>query len=472
MMVAGAKADLLRTGDYNDLTTQSERKISAGFPGGWGSAADNSEDPLRTLPSMGHALPRRERANSHSSTGSSSSRSGGAKPHKTKTGAAPDTGAYIPLIPTYAISPSDPIPRGYVEHARDACVEVDYQWDSMREPQNWGSGGEYGEEWGAMHKRYRTAIQKMLSWYRDHGAENPTQKAPPQEGTTDAQPDSEHESDPEIVLILVSHGAGCNAIIGGLTDRTVLLDVGMASLTMAVRKDAAAAATHSSSVEAHNGDAITDPRAFLRRKSSVTIPVSDDYEIKLMASTDHLRSTGNPLHPPPLTTSQSFTAGAGPSSPSSSHRYRAAARNNSMDELFTIGEPRHTTTSTAIGSIRRTTSQRSSSPLAPRQSPLGTSPVAPSSFTGLWNRPAASDTTTEDEDGHDGLGDDMVLNFGDAPAAERPRAEHLLQPPSASTPRADSHRGLWGSSAVAEERKDRDDPLMPKRRWTVHERAR
>lgn len=327
-----------------------------------------------------------------------------------------------------------------------------------------------------MHKRYRRAVQKMLSWYKAHG-DAEASKVSTKEGTS-----TEHDGDdpgPETVLILVSHGAGCNAIIGGLTDRTVLLDVGMASLTMAVRKDAAAA---HSSVEALNGNDPNDPRNFLRRKSSVTIPVSEDYEIKLMASTDHLRPNGNTLNPPPLASSQSYTAGA-------TNRTRSGVRTNSMDEIFTIGEPRHSTTSSAIGSIRRTASNRSVSPLAPRQ-PFATSPVT-SSFSGLWNRPAASDTAEEEY----GPGDDMVLNFGDsssgasaAPSktesgkAKASTDEKLKSTPppiptsstssSSSSSKTEGHRGLWGSSAVAEERKERDDALMPKRRWTVHERAR
>lgn len=61
--------------------------------------------------------------------------------------------AYIPPSPMYAISSFDSIPPGYVAHARDACVEVDYQWDSMRSPMNWGDGGEYGEEWSSMRER-------------------------------------------------------------------------------------------------------------------------------------------------------------------------------------------------------------------------------------------------------------------------------------------------------------------------------
>ena len=40
-------------------------------------------------------------------------------------------GRYTPPTPTYALSAADAIPPGFVIHARNACVEVDYQWNSI-----------------------------------------------------------------------------------------------------------------------------------------------------------------------------------------------------------------------------------------------------------------------------------------------------------------------------------------------------
>ncbi|KAI9674207.1 MAG: hypothetical protein M1817_002025 [Caeruleum heppii] len=435
MMVAGAKADLLRCGDYNgEVAANMEQRI-ASYPGGYGEVAvdghSGDEGPLSSLTNLGKALPRRDRASSHGGSSTQAHRSNGHLPKLSTSSHGHDVGVYTPLTPSYAISSSDPIPPGYVAHARDACVDVDYQWDSMREPQNWGHGGEYGEEWGTMHKRCRKAIQQMLEWYRDHdgGHEDHADGAV-------GQNDGHENSSAETVLILVSHGAACNAIIGGLTDRTVLLDVGMASLTMAVRKEAESLP----SIGGLESDGSSAPY----RQSSVSIPVSQDYEVKLMASTDHLRASQ--LH---------HTASLG------SHRRR-------LD--------------TSSSSLHR--SPRSVSPATPNAL-LTTSPLSASSNGGLWSRSTSGRATLYEPEQEPG--DDMVLNFPHSPNIDPKRVEIDASPTvsSSSTVRGDlgrtnSQRGLWGSSAVAEERKekrkeekDRDrDGLVPKRRWTVDERSR
>ena len=127
LMVASAKADLLRAGDEiqgSDLT-------NGQWVNPWSAVEERAKGP-----SPWNRLP-------------------GPKINLASRGMATvqeDQPAYIPPSPMYAISSSDPIPGGYVAHARDACVEVDYQWDSMRSPQNWGDGGEFGEEWSSMRK--------------------------------------------------------------------------------------------------------------------------------------------------------------------------------------------------------------------------------------------------------------------------------------------------------------------------------
>ena len=445
MMVAGAKADLLRPGDYGDLAVETSSKPSSGFPGGWGNVAAEGEGPLSSLTTLGQALPR-GRASSHNTVPTLGSRSG-AKGLKHVAGFPSDNGGYTPLTPTYAISPSDPIPPGYVTHARDACIEVDYRWDSMREPQDWGTGGEYGEEWGAMHKRYRRATQAMLSWYKDHDLPA-KQKKPSSSGQ---QSPEDEDSEIDTVLVLVSHGAGCNAIIGGLTDRTVLLDVGMASLTMAVRKDIA-----QGSSDSIHGDSTERPPAF-RRASSVSIPVAEDYEVKLMASTEHLRAGANPFVIPQANSSS-------PVAPA--HRHKNGVRGSPFEENPSGDINTRPAMSAAIGSIRR--SSRSSSPLPTRS--FTSSPIA-TSQNGLWNRPGSADNNDDEP----GPGDDMVLNFGDvdpprAPEKTKAEVEAASPQPSQGLARANSQRGLWGSSAVAEDRKERLD-LTPKRRWTVNDRA-
>ncbi len=132
LMVAGAKSDLLRAGDEirgSDLSGTSD--------GQWAN-------PLSAVEETGRAMGT-----------SSRNRLTGPKINLTPRGMATvqeDHPVYTPPSPMYAISSSDPIPAGYVAHARDACVDVEYQWDSMRSPQNWGDGGEYGEEWSSMRK--------------------------------------------------------------------------------------------------------------------------------------------------------------------------------------------------------------------------------------------------------------------------------------------------------------------------------
>ncbi|KAI9815191.1 MAG: hypothetical protein M1832_005526 [Thelocarpon impressellum] len=449
LMVAGAKADLLRTGDYDQSAVESSGRPSAGFPGGWGSAAP-IEGPMSSMSSVAQALPLLNRSSSHNSGAGHAGRSGTAGP-KLATAPPHENGGYVPLAPTYAISPSDPIPPGYVTHARDACVEVDYQWDSMREPQNWGSGGEYGEEWGAMHKRYRRATQEMLSWYRKHGvAERPRHGARRGRAEYEDDGDDDDDDDVEVVLILVSHGAGCNAIIGGLTDRTVLLDVGMASLTMAVRKDMTQGAP-----ESPGAGADERPNVF-RRKSAVSIPVSEDYDVKLMASTEHLRPGSSALATPHPT----------PSSPLITSRLKHGHGANSFEEGFSIGEAgARPATSSAIGSIRRT----SKSPSAAVSRSYTAGPAGGGSLNGLWKRGNSGENT--DDDGSVGPGDDMVLNFGEAePAPVKVKVTEPSPRPGEALARTSSQRGLWGSSAVAEERKETEG--MPKRRWTVNERER
>jgi hypothetical protein len=75
----------------------------------------------------------------------------------------------------------------------------------------------------------------MMEWYSQHNADDRGEDALGFE-QADAGHGEEDEQE-DLVLILVTHGAGCNALIGALTNQPVLLDVGMASLTMAVRRE-------------------------------------------------------------------------------------------------------------------------------------------------------------------------------------------------------------------------------------------
>ncbi|KAJ4360670.1 uncharacterized protein N0V89_001236 [Didymosphaeria variabile] len=276
MMVAGAKADLLRRSDYIEAPP--------------------------SKPSS--ALPQRERSNSQGSM-LSRQRSRSQEPHgpaELSVTHKPNGRLYDAPIPAYAVSPAEPIPRGYATHARDACLKVDFQWDSMREPQQWGDGGDFGDEWSTMHKRFRRGLAGMMQWYREHG----TKTLPPQnmfpgftftERTTSApkkatpaplptkeKEKEDEEEDEELVLVLITHGAGCNALLGAITNQPVLMDISLAALSMAVRRDTPRP-TSSSTVYA--------------RISSVVDPgMADTYEMKILASVDHLRPGVDPSKPP------------------------------------------------------------------------------------------------------------------------------------------------------------------------------
>lgn len=324
MMIASAKADLLRQGEGIEILQSSYNgNLSRGnFPGGWGSdrsektafAYDSDEGPLARMSDVKGSLPRFSRSNSHERTGLSGTR---AYQH-TATTEGKAIGGYTPPTPTYALSPADAIPPGYVAHARDACVEVDYQWDSMRLPHDWGDGGSLGEEWSSMHRRFRRGLHSMISWYRtcDTRRRPKTSNEKNQHGGEKSNEDDEDDED--TVVVVVTHGAGCNALIGALTNQPVLLDVGMASLTMAVRKNRPPMVHESSSSASSSDDTSTTTLSTSRRRSIIEPGISQDYELKLTASTDHLRPPSSPLSSSISLTQRSATS----SGPNTTTRYR------------------------------------------------------------------------------------------------------------------------------------------------------
>ena len=294
LMVASAKAELLHEEDSIETIGASTRvAVSHGnFPGGWGSPVLTSSKvktiaehvSLGDVQSLNEALPRLGRANSHSN-GHPKKRSNLNFGKDKDQSPREENVRYVAPTPSYAISPSQPIPQGYVAHARDACVEVDYQWDSLRPPLQWGDGGCYGEEWSSMHKRFRKGLHEMISWYRyrDHNPNAMTRTL--SQGLPNQQASEEQdEGEMDTVLVLVTHGAGCNALIGALTNQPVLIDVGMASLTVATRKVVGYRRVPSPSEPRHQ----TSPNR--RRNSNFDFGISDDYDVNIIASTDHLRA--------------------------------------------------------------------------------------------------------------------------------------------------------------------------------------
>lgn len=446
LMIASAKAELLRPGEYTESLFDSLHH-SGNFPGGWRSGfggntptTDSDDDgPLASLPSLGHKLPTRTRASSHSSTNSTGS---GKVLSKLSTALMHDYG-YVPPTPTYAISPSEPIPPGYVAHARDACVDVDYQWDSMRQPQTWGNGGEYGEEWTAMHKRFRAGLQKMITWYRNHRADERPGSASGGNSSVRGAAESTND-DVDTVLILVTHGAGCNALIGALTNQPVLLDVGMASLTMAVRKEIR---EEESDSEVNLADSERRASSISHRRSSIDLGLSNDYDLKLVASTEHLQAGSNPLGSSQAPSPRILSS----QTPTHRHRYGSLPSvNPPIDGRLFLGDP----------AISRTSLRSGLSGVPPRSASTA-SPTSP--LTGLWSRPSSAATSQQSETG-DSANDPSVAEI----QKENVETKNESSVPSSnsSTNGTNITRGLWGASSSG--------PLnqretLPKRRWTVNE---
>jgi broad specificity phosphatase PhoE len=411
-MVTGAKADLLRRGDY--VQEQPNPNSSKGnFPGGWmgNKATDsNTQSPGKgAMSSLAQVAPFRERSNSyHAGLTLQRTKSREAPASLAVPAAIPRQGSsliYEPPHPSYSVSAADPIPRGYVAHAQEACVKVDFQWDSMRPPQDWGDGGEYGDEWSTMHKRFRRGLAGMMQWYRLYGVtppKNPIQgfmfkeplrltPSPVSHAKSDPFPnfsgDVGVDEEEELVLILVTHGAGCNAMLGAMTNQPVLMDIGLASLSMAVRRDEPKLSA------ALNPD---------ERRASVADPgMSETYEVKLSASVDHLRPGVDPSKPPSAQTQTQSPAVT--ASPSLEYRRRFTGSSTSSSPIeasFSIGEP-YRNWNSSLGSMRRTLSNGPSSRSMQRQG-------SASSSNGLWS---ATRAPAPDTDGRVSPGADMVLNF-------------------------------------------------------------
>lgn len=530
MMVATAKAELMENETVEIFEPAPTARPNTGTNSLWGGGnaapagtvhTDGSLDDWNALsdglpPSpTSPTSPSRSRA----STTTESGRKSPFRPERTLkplTSTLPkqETAIYHPPQPHYAISASSQIPRGYVTHARNACCDVDYSWDSSRPPQDWGDGGELGEEWSSMHKRTRRGLNGMIAWYSRHHADHNNEDVLGFE-----QPEDIEEQE-DLVVILVTHGAGCNALVGALTGQPVLLDFGMASLTMAVRKDDAPPVTVLAGEREPDGTESANVHGYgAARRGSMDMGLSSVYEMKLIASSSH-------MHP----------AGVGTGSPSMRPIDSALDRSGLSRHLRRPEDPPRNNTSSALGTIRRPSNQltsagwmgnsadRSSSmpPKRLQASSSSATPSTPGLSSGLWTPPAPPARSPGlspfmspalpplPESGMKGAdGDDMVLDFSNSPDRSRPSSSHgdeqaeknsaakvdgpadesnsadaedkkepakedtkPLGPPEPvdsvppSITRGSSQKGLWGSQpkGATPERKIRH---MPKRRWTV-----
>lgn len=278
MMIAGAKAELLRRETFENYPEANPLHHSVSQNHLWSPVSRSSApspSPLDSIPSPSTSLHRTASLGAAFGTPS----------HLTSISPSSNAAGYVSPTPHWAINANQGIPAGYVAHARDACVDIDYQWDSMGKPLDWGGGGEFPEEWTALHRRMHNGLQRMVDWYS--AAEKPTdmvtktvarfgRKKPV--GMEDVV-DEDEDAETEAIVIIVTHGAGCNSLAGALTRAPVLTDFGMASLTMAARKPAVS--------QGEDAPLSTHGWALPERRDA-NPPVYQLYDVKLVGSTDHL----------------------------------------------------------------------------------------------------------------------------------------------------------------------------------------
>lgn len=427
-----------------------------------------------------------------------------------------ETTCYIPLRPTFAISGGGKIPDGFVAHARDECLTVDCQWDSSRGPNDFGDGGTLPEEWTSMHKRFRRGVKRLLNWYAT--TESPTALTSVS-GKSVPKPEDTDE-DIETVVILVSHGAGCNALIGAITHQPVLMDVGLASITLGTRKEELDYAKEAQSVECYDDS------------GRPLVPVDAMYDIRISASSEHLR---NSLSTPISSRSSSTTVWNG----SSRGRTSTAGSSTHPAQMSTVTQDSHSpsesrscSASFTVGSLGRTSSTSKRTGLRMEaltstglftssdgnSSNTGGSPTIPSpSQPGLWRpTPAPSslrlmdDGTGDDEKENDGFpnfdqsrlsrtfsltkprsnppdfideDDTAPRRLSNGPLLAAPikiktswgdkntQAEKKVPQEVKITQLGDSTGALWGQPSTVQEAGHRRDMTQAKRRWTVTEKS-
>ncbi|GAW20545.1 hypothetical protein ANO14919_100530 [Xylariales sp. No.14919] len=345
LMLATAKAELLRRSSYHDYPHFHVRVHSTASSQLWGNLSSHNGIPgtppvhgphsissLDTLSHLANSLP-----------GYDGGSNGHSDAHGARAAAHEQHGpGYVFPVPSYAVSTSEPIPKGYVAHARDDCVSIDYQWDSSRDNLAWGDGGTLPEEWAAMHQRFRKGLRRLVDWYgsTENAGQMVTKTAHVSHPSElECAVDDDEDGEVEDVVVLVSHGAGCNALIGALTQQPVLADIAMSSLTVAKRR----ADFDSRNISLTREKSLTALHTALPM-SKATMP--EMYEIKLFANTDHLS-----------TPSASRTASLGGSTPRprGSTGFTSALKEINFGSLYggsPGGSPRHSS-SGSVGSIRR-----------------------------------------------------------------------------------------------------------------------
>ncbi|KAI0888561.1 uncharacterized protein GGS22DRAFT_151837 [Annulohypoxylon maeteangense] len=359
LMLMTAKAELLRRENYNDYPHFHSRHAPNAPTQLWNASAGrgsplatsmtpSSDVPsgLETLSALKGGLPK-----------VSSESAGHLDPkaaHKVSSDPSWNPG-YVAPVPSYALSTSEPIPKGYSAHARDACVNIDYQWDSSRDNLGWGEGGVLPEDWAAMHQRFRKGLCRLVEWYSTtenpgemvtKTVSNPKSVHPPQKGGSSGglAVSDDQEVEIEDVVVLVSHGAGCNALIGAITHQPVLIDVAMSSITLAQRKPEFDDGVN---LKIYNGHASSVEEPLSTKRPTM----SEMFELKLFANTEHLHS---PMAAPII--SRSSSSGSRNSHGRLNNGFSSALQDvNLAASLYgspTLGS-RSTSVNASLGSMRR-----------------------------------------------------------------------------------------------------------------------
>ncbi|SPQ20202.1 5dd05ef1-45f9-4814-80d3-6b0a95d9dc35 [Thermothielavioides terrestris] len=454
MMLASAKADLLRREDYTHYPNFISHSHSNSQGQLWSpTARANSVSPLADSPSSG--------GGSAGGLANSLPAGSGTRSWENKTTQPqPARPGYVSPVPHYAVGNNNTIPPGYVSHARDACVMVDYQWHSTRGSLDWGMAG-----------RFRKSVTKTAA-----------------AGPADEPADGDEDVETEAVVILVSHGAGCNALIGALTHQPVLMDVGMASLTMAVRKPTADDSASSSSAV-----------------STGLRPVHELYDIKLFANTDHLRSPGaTPASPRVPSMSAALNGVRGRHSSFStidglpwnrSSENRNASANTALNSLRQAPDSGYTVPRISLmsrsygtasgGSLTSSTSTRPSnpgrtgsglwSPSSPRDEDEEDEPMFPNFDLALGGATSSS-TKAALSPGRGGSEADSETNKENA-GMTRPENGASPDISTGRSPKPEPEQlgagagGLWGIPRPPDDADRLRDLSGVKRRWTVTERS-
>ncbi|KAI0391398.1 hypothetical protein F5Y17DRAFT_409314 [Xylariaceae sp. FL0594] len=507
LMLATAKAELLRRSSYDDYPHYHHSLVHSNPSTHlWNGASHLNKALLSPQPHVSHHSSLESMAHIVESLPGNES-----DPSKSSTQHIP---GYVCPVPSYAISPTEPIPRGYVAHARDACVAIDYQWDSSRDDLAWGDGGVLPEEWPSMHQRFRKGLRHLVDWYS--ATENPgdlvaQERRALRSSEAECAIEDNDEEDVDHVVVLVSHGAGCNALVGGITQQPVLADVPMSSLTMAKRR--AAFDYPSITFSRRDFSEFAPPRDTTSPPSVPAMP--EMYELKLFANTDHL------VRPTPLATHRPVS----PSRPELLRSrfdsdYTSAIKDLGFGSIYgnRMGSGRPSSTNASLGSIRKKSGGPSSSSSTAIGSRVNSfSPTRPdrsgSGTWGLWSPRSRVEDTLKDieklsvllemsngevdvnEAEKAGEGDvsvhpaelrnsnrpgetaDGQSHRADDTAKEQVQDDHHGEEHdhfdlhSASRPWAGTGKGgLWGRPIPPGEAERLRDFTASKRRWTVTER--